>query len=382
MGVRPADTERKLAFLRDPRSYPDGSRRVEVIETHFAWVFLTRARAYKLKKPLRRGMMDYRTLARRRLGCREEVRLNRRLSPAVYLGATPLSQDRRGALKLGAGGKVLDWLVVMRRLPAARMLDQALKGRSVADADVDRVVATLGRFFATAPPVGATPAEFFRRLRGQSAADERQLAAVSPGWQALLRRVCAVQRQFRRVQRAALAARARRTVEGHGDLRPEHIHLGPPVTVIDCLEFDRDLRLRDPAEELAYLQLEMRRLGSARLGRRLCQRVLAALDDAPGRAIVAFYMSHQALTRAKLAAWHVGDPQFPEPRRWLRRARSYLEDALRYGEAALRLAAAGGASFARRGRPALQQRRQRPAVQHASQRLRVQRRDRQHDRAR
>jgi uncharacterized protein len=377
--VRPADSARKLAFLRDPRSYPDASRRVEVIETHFAWVFLTRTRAYKLKKPLRRGMMDYRTLARRRLGCQEEVRLNRRLSPGVYLGTTPLSQDRRGALRLGTGGQAQDWLVVMRRLPAARMLDRALKCRAVSGADIDRVVATLGRFFAAARAVGATPAQFFRRLRAQSAADERELVAVSASWRALLRRVIAVQRRFLKLHRAALAARASHVVEAHGDLRPEHIHLGPPVTVIDCLEFDRNLRLRDPAEELAYLQLEIRRLGHARLGRRLCQRVLEASGDAPGRAIVAFYMSHQALTRAKLAAWHVGDPQFPSSHRWLRRARSYLGDALRYGESALRLAAA---SLPRRGRPAMQQRRQRPAVQHASQRFGVQRRDRQHDGAR
>jgi aminoglycoside phosphotransferase family enzyme len=380
--VRPADTARKLVFLRDPRSYADGSRQIEVIETHFAWVFLTRTRAYKLKKPLRQGKMDYRTLARRRQGCREEVRLNRRLSPAVYLGATPLSQDRRGRLKLGAGGKVLDWLVVMRRLPAARMLDRALADRAVSATDIDRVVAALGRFFAAARPVGATPAQFFSRLRAQSAADERELAAVSASWRALLRRVRGVQRRFLKAQRAALAARARRVVEAHGDLRPEHIHLGPPVTVIDCLEFDRQLRLRDPVEELAYLQLEARRQGRARLGQRLCQRVLDAIGDAPGPAIFAFYMSHQALTRAKLAAWHVGDPQFPEPARWLRRARSYLEDALRYGEAALRRADSAGGSLPRRGRPAVQQRRQRPAVEHAAQRLRVQRRDRQHDRAR
>ncbi len=380
--MRPADSARKLAFLCDPRSYPDGSRRVEVIETHFAWVFLTRTRAYKLKKPLRRGLMDYRTLARRQHGCREEIRLNRRLSPAVYLGATPLSQDSRGALQLGAGGKVLDWLVVMRRLPASRMLDRALKGRAVSATDIDRVVAALAGFFAAARPVGATPAQLFRRLRAQSRADERQLSAVSGSWRARLRRVIGAQRRFLRLQRAALAARARHVVEAHGDLRPEHIHLGPPVTVIDCLEFDRELRLRDPVEELAYLELEMRRLGCARLGRRLCQRVLQAVGDAPGQAIVAFYMSHQALTRAKLAAWHVGDPQFPSSQQWLRRARSYLGDALRYGESALRLADAGRASLARRGRPALQQRRQRPAFQHASQRLGVQRRDRQHDRAR
>jgi aminoglycoside phosphotransferase family enzyme len=380
--VRPADATRKLAFLRDPRSYPDASRRVEVIETHFAWVFLTRTRAYKLKKALRQGVMDYRTLARRRFGCREEVRLNRRLAPGVYLGTTPLSRDRRGALRLGGGGEVQDWLVVMRRLRAERMLDRALQDRAVTRADVDRLVETLRRFFAGARPVGAAPQQFLRRLRAQSLADARALGAVSASWRTLLRRVLEAQQRFLDAERDALAARARHIIEGHGDLRPEHINLGPPVAVIDRLEFDRELRLRDPAEELAYLELELSRLGHARFGRMLCRRVLDELGAAPDPAILAYYMSQQALTRAKLAAWHVGDPQFPKPGRWLRRARSYLEDAWRGAQAALRHAERASGSLAGRGRPAAQQRRQRAAVQHAGERFRVQRRDRQHHRAR
>jgi aminoglycoside phosphotransferase family enzyme len=368
-----ADAPRTLAFLRDPRSYPDRSRRVELIETHFAWVFLSRTLACKLKKPLRQGSMDYRTLARRRRGCDEEVRLNRRLAPGVYLGAWALCEDRHGRLRLRRGGRVRDWLVVMRRLSATRTLDRAMARGRVSASDVARVSATLAAFFGRARPARMSRRLRLQRLRRQGANDAAQLAKVHRAWRPGLRRLLALQRCFRARRRVQLAARAARVVEGHGDLRPEHVFLGPPVTVIDCLEFDRRLRLRDPAEELAYLRLELRRLGHARRGRQLCANVLQRLGDTPGEALLSYYMSLQALTRAKLAAWHVGDPQFPDPRPWLRRATSYLRDARHHAERALRLADSEDASDLGRRRPALQQRRQRSAVAHARHGLRQQR---------
>lgn len=109
-------TAEKVAFLRTPAAYPTHPRRVDVIETHMSWVFLAGDRVYKLKKPVHYPFLDFRTLASREFHCREEVRLNRRLAPHVYLGVVPLTQDHGGALALGGGGEVVDWLVEMRRL--------------------------------------------------------------------------------------------------------------------------------------------------------------------------------------------------------------------------------------------------------------------------
>ena len=376
--MRGNDSQAALDFLRAPRHYPGAPRRVQRIETHFAWVFLAGRRVYKLKKPLRQGRMDYRTLARRARGCRAELRLNRRLAPAVYLRVAPLTVDRRGRIGLGGRGRVFDWLVVMRRLPAARMLDRAVAQRRVSAADEARVIAALSAFFMRARPVGASGAGHRRRLRQQALGDARAIVAVDPGFRPLTQRVLAQQRRCLALLAPALSARAAYVIEGHGDLRPEHVNLGPPVNVIDALEFDRRLRLRDPAEELGYLQLELARLGHARLGARLCAGVLARLGEPPPGAVLRLYMSLQALARAKLAAWHVGDPQFPRSARWLARARSYLRAALGNAEAARRAVARS----ARRGRPAAQQRHQRLAAAHAPQRLAVQRGDRKHGRAR
>lgn len=127
--------------------------------------------------------------------------------------------------------------------------------------------------------------------------------------------------------RGILEERARdgRIVEGHGDLRPEHVHLGPEPAVIDCIEFDRDLRVLDAVEELAFLAMECEDLGAAEVGAWFLEIYGRESSDVPDSRLVEFYKSHRALTRAKLAAWHLEDPTVPDPERWRRRTRRYLE---------------------------------------------------------
>ena len=131
-----------------------------------------------------------------------------------------------------------------------------------------------------------------------------------------------------------LGRRAARLVDGHGDLRPEHVYLGSRFDapcVIDCLEFDARLRRLDPVEELAFLALECRRLGAEAFGRGVAQGVLAAMDVRIPESLMHFYMSHRALTRAKLAAWHLRERYRPQVlKHWRDRANSYIQDALHF----------------------------------------------------
>src|ERR1039458_9311839 len=124
-------------FHRSSRSAGRAGR-IEVIETHFAWVFLTPARAYKLKKPVRYRSMDYRTLARRERGCRNEIRLNRRLARSAYLGVVPVVLRKDGSLGLGRGERIVDWVVKMRRLAARRMRARARRGLGCCRGSSDR----------------------------------------------------------------------------------------------------------------------------------------------------------------------------------------------------------------------------------------------------
>ena len=120
--MQPVSVEEKLRFLRRPGSFPDAPERVEIVETHFAWVFLSRLYVYKLKKPLRFHGFDFTTLEARRANCELEIALNRRLAEPVYIGVVPLG--RAGpTLVLESDGAAVDWLVKMHRLPHDRTLE-------------------------------------------------------------------------------------------------------------------------------------------------------------------------------------------------------------------------------------------------------------------
>ena len=168
----------KVAFLERPESYPEFPGAVEPIETHLAWVFLTNRHAYKLKKPARYPFLDFGTLAARRHDAEEEVRLNRRLAPGVYLGVVALVVDRRGNLVLEEEGEPVDWLVKMRRLPRARMLDTAIASETVDDAGLQAVAELLAAFYRTTDRVAVTPTAYRRRFQEEIEADAR--AAAEP----------------------------------------------------------------------------------------------------------------------------------------------------------------------------------------------------------
>lgn len=323
----------KVAFLKRPESYPEAPGGVEALETHLAWVFLTDQFAYKLKKPAHFPYVDFRTLAARRRDAEEEVRLNRRLAAGVYLGVVPLTVDEAGGLTLEGGGAPVEWLVKMRRLPRESMLDFAIASRTVEASALDGVVGLLAAFYGTARSVVLAPGAYRRRFEQEIDANARATAERRYGLpSAVITATAAAQRRFL-LQRADLLearAAAGRIVEGHGDLRPEHVSLGPPPVIIDCVEFKRGFRLLDPADELAYLGMECERLGAETLGPGLLARYGALTGDQPPAALIGFYRSFRALLRAKLAAWHLDDRTVPYPSQWFNRARSYLALAERY----------------------------------------------------
>ncbi|WP_374447790.1 hypothetical protein [Stella sp.] len=319
----------KVAFLGDPRAYPEPVAAVEVVETHMSWVFLAGGRVYKLKKPVRFPYLDFSTLARRAAACRAEDRLNRRLAPEVYLGIVPLTAAASG-LALGGEGEVVDWLVVMRRLDPAANLEPALRGGRLPPAEVERVAAVLRSFYRRARPVPTSAGRHRDHWRQATEANRRLLA--DPRFRlpaGLVGRIAMVQRRFLATRSAALAARVRagRIVDAHGDLRPEHVWLTRPVAIIDCLEFDPRLRALDPLDELAFLSVECERLGAAWVGRHIHRRLAAALREPPASGLFLFYRTQRAMLRARLAIAHLLDAQPRTPAKWPLQARAYLRIA-------------------------------------------------------
>lgn len=332
--MRSVTTADKVAFLRRADSYPQPVERLEVKETHMSWVFLTEDRVYKLKKPVRLPYLDFGTLEARRFYCEESLRLNRRLTEGVYLDVLPLTREPGDELAIDGDGSVVEWLVYMLRLPEQRMLEQRIEDGGRVGQEAASAAELLASFYRDTPGDPLTPEQHLRRL----AAGVRENAeALHDPRYGLDRSAVESLRQIledRLERRTGLFAgrlEQGRVVEGHGDLRPEHVCLTEPPAVIDCLEFNRDLRIVDAVDELAFLALECERLG-VELDETLFAPYRRETGDDVPTMLVAFYKVHRAMLRAKLAVWHLDDD--PGRRdKWVGKAEAYLSLADRHASA-------------------------------------------------
>lgn len=328
------DIRAKLTFLRAPENHGAGVRTVTCIETHMSWVFLTDTLAFKLKKPVRFPFLDFTDLQAREHCCREEVRLNQRMAPGVYLGVMALQWNGTTFALVPdsqppAVGETVDWLVVMRRLPTQRMLDRLIVTHAIAQEDLAALVATLGRFFGSAVTAPVTPAAYLQRFAGEHAANRVMLLGPQFQFADAARALAGVDALRQRVaDRLRQRVRGRHVVDGHGDLRPEHICMSQPPLVIDCLEFNPVLRQLDPLDELSFLALECELLGDPATGQRLIDGVAGQLGERSDPLLIHFYKAHRALLRARLSVAHLLDAEPRTPEKWVPRAERYIAQAL------------------------------------------------------
>jgi aminoglycoside phosphotransferase family enzyme len=297
-----------------------------------SWVFLAGDQVWKLKKPVRKPYLDFSTLAARERNCRTEVRLNRRLAPEIYLGVVPLTQHRDGRLQIGGDGRAVDWLVRMRRLPADLMLDRLIERDAVPASAIDRLVRRLTEFYRRARRVPIQAEIYVRRFAEEIEFDRHALTVGPQGLPA--RRVTRLADSVLQLVESSTTLLASRVnqgciVDGHGDLRPEHICLGVEPVIIDCLEFNRELREVDPVDELAFLALECSRLGAPLVGQRILTGYQKESGDRVPIRLIRLYTGFRALLRSRLAIEHTGDHRARARNRWRMRAMAYLRLAER-----------------------------------------------------
>ncbi|MGI1661578.1 hypothetical protein ACRDNQ_04990 [Palleronia sp. KMU-117] len=319
-----------------------------VIETHAAYVFLNDTHAYKLRRTARTPFADNLDVASRLKGCKAEIAVNRALAPHVYLGLKAVVRNPAGQVDLvdapddlphnlpdapaGDRTQPIDWLVVMRRLPDDRLLDRMLaRGERPTPGDLDALAALLTPFYRHHRAKPTDRGRYLERLRHEGLLNERHLlcweGALGPDGRAL----CA--EALRRLDLAAdeIAAReaAGLVVDGHGDLRPEHVCLTDPPVIFDRVEFSKLVRLVDVHDEIGFLGLEARLMGDASLGPDLAARLVTAGFPTPSPPLLATYALNRCLTRARLTIDHLLDADPRTPAKWPARAMAYVDEARR-----------------------------------------------------
>ncbi|CAO3378712.1 bifunctional aminoglycoside phosphotransferase/ATP-binding protein [Azospirillum argentinense] len=302
----PGSMQIAAAFLADPASH--GGAAVERVETHAAIVFLTGDRAYKLKRAVRYPYLDYSTAERRRAACVEELRLNRRTAPSLYLGLESVVRRPDGALAFGggdaAGGVALDWLVVMRRFPQDVLLDRVAERHGLDDTLIRGLADAVTAFHQAAEPRpdGGGAAAMREVVEGNIAELRANPTLFPPERVERLagRSAAALERLSPLLEERRRGGFVRHC---HGDLHLRNIVLldGAPV-LFDGIEFDERLAVIDVAYDLAFLLMDLERRGLRPLGNAVLNRNLDATEDYGALAPLPLFLSARAAIRAKIAA--------------------------------------------------------------------------------
>lgn len=282
---------------------PDREPFADLAETHSAVVFFAGDRAYKLKKPVRTGFLDFSTPLAREIACQREVELNRRFAPGVYLGVAEVRDP---------AGRTCDHLVVMRRLPAARRLSHLVQAGEPAGAAVRQVARMLAAHHASAmrsPAISEQGGRDAVRQRWQDNIDQVRDLGGSPVTAPEIDEVQRLTARFLAGRVALFDARIRdgRIVDGHGDLLAEDIFcLDDGPRILDCLEFDDRLRWLDGLDDAAFLAMDLEHLGAGDLAERfIAWYAEYAGDPAPG-ALLHHYLAYRAFVRAKVESLRSG----------------------------------------------------------------------------
>jgi len=337
------NTVDRITALADPACYPHRPRDVRVLQTHLSIVCLAGDLVYKLKKAVTLPFVDFSALSARQQACRDEVRLNRRLCPDVYLGTAPLHRDAAGALCFGATGSAaspddVDAAVVMRRLPQARMLDEQLRAGGVRPEAIAALARHVADFHARCerPDVATAraSAELLVRFAAENFTEARALGDDALPTTLLAALATASQAAFARLLPALHArAVAGRVVDGHGDLHARNVCMTEPPAVYDCIEFEPRFRVADVAAEVAFLAMDLRYRGAPALARTFVDAYVASTGDRELPALLPWLCSYRAMVRAKVAAIAAGEVELSTSDRDGARhsARAHLRLAAVYG---------------------------------------------------
>jgi hypothetical protein len=298
--------EAMIRGLLRPDVYSHETDSIRLVETHCAWVILTGQYVYKIKKPVNFGFLDYSTLEKRHFYCEEEVRLNRRFAPDIYLNVVTIT-GTPACPQPGGDGEVLDYAVRMRQFPDNGLLSQLAARHALDATHIDQLVHTVSDFHsnasrATAADSFGDPARIHHWARENYQHIQPLLtAADNPETVEQLRQWC--EDEYAGLTGLLQARRVSGAIrECHGDLHLGNITLiDGRVTPFDCIEFNPELRWIDVFSEIAFLLMDLDDVGQAQYANRFLNGYLQATGDYAGLGVLRYYLVYRAMVRAKVA---------------------------------------------------------------------------------
>lgn len=329
-----------IQALHRPACYNHPVQDIRLVETHISWVLLTGPYAYKIKKPVNLGFLDFSTLEKRRFFCEEELRLNRRLTPALYLDVVAITGSPSSPVLRGVGDAI-EYAVKMIQFPEETRLDRMLARGELGPDHIDLLAQELAEFhnriaiagsdkpFGDPEHVMEPVKQNFIQIRSRiEARDQTQLRRLEI-WSEMT--FAELQETFKDRKRRGFIR------ECHGDAHLANmLWRDGRVLLFDCLEFNDNLRWIDIMSEVAFLTMDLDDRGRPDLARRALNAYLEHTGDYEGLAMFRFYQVYRALVRAKVACIRLGQSGLDDEEKQRVRGEylSYADLAERYTQAA------------------------------------------------
>jgi len=323
--------------LQNPALFDHNIESFEVIETHISWVILTGQYAYKIKKPMDFGFLDFTTLAKRKHFCAEELRLNHRLTPELYLEVLPLYGDENNP-SFTDNGTVLEYVIKMRQFEQSNLLNNLLEQGQLTSEHIDKVAIQVTNFHATTEVAPATsrfgkPTQVMEPIQ-QNFEQIRPLLNEPEDLQQLDQIEAWAQRTFTQLTATLVERKADGKIRAcHGDLHLGNITVYEnKIRLFDCIEFNDDFYWIDVIREAAFFIMDLEDRGEHFFANQFLNRYLELTDDYAGLKLLNFYKSYYAMVRAKVGLFQLFNENINNKDRAavLKQYRSYTTLAERY----------------------------------------------------
>ena len=293
-----------IQYLMDPSGYSHPVDEVQLLQTHISYVILAGEYVYKWKKPVRLGFLDFSTLKKRKYYCEQELSLNRRLCPEVYLDVISINQQGDSFL-LNSEGEIVEYGVKMVRLPESRMMGRMIKAGQLGENDFERIVTKLVGFYQKAK--GNEAVQKFGTVHAIADNIIENLIQI----ETFIDNDILGKEQFEEIRKSSLGFLQhgnifeQRLKEGrirdcHGDLHSGNICMTEDVCIFDCIEFSDRLRCGDIAADVAFLAMDLELHGLETLSRYFIERFIECSGDTGLMTMLAFYKCYRACVRGKI----------------------------------------------------------------------------------
>lgn len=329
--------ERVVNALLNPEAYEEETNEIKFLQTHISFVFLTENYAYKVKKAVNLGFLDFTTLEKRQFFCQRELELNRRLCKGMYVEIVPINESK--VIKIKGEGETIEYAVKMRRIPQERMMSQLLEENKVDETGIDRIAEIIADFHSKT--------ETNKEIRGYGSLD-----VIRRNWDENFQQTMEyvgktistaeyelVQRHVNSFVEQNVPLFEQRVMEGwirdcHGDMHSGNIFIADKIYIFDAIEFNSRFRYSDVASDVAFLAMDLDFKTRINLSEFFVEKYIRYSGDRELRKVLPFYKCYRAYVRGKVTSFKLKDPNIEtaDISSVMEEAKCYFELAAAYGK--------------------------------------------------